>query len=99
MQGQIAADMAIEEDGRLLQLRPPIGVLTVDEVAYDQSAVPMFVAKHRATTRSHRYVHEVQYAASGSSAFLSEGVRWDGSDRVPLSARNPGIVATDARRI
>lgn len=57
---QIAADMATEEDSRLLQLDLPSAVLTIDEVAYDQSAVPVLVAKHRATTRSHRYVHEVQ---------------------------------------
>ncbi|NLS18571.1 GntR family transcriptional regulator [Rhizobium sp. P40RR-XXII] len=57
---QIAADMATEEDCRLLQLERPSAVLTIDEVAYDQSAVPVLVAKHRATTRSHRYVHEVQ---------------------------------------
>ena len=57
---QIAADMATEEDCRLLQLAMPSAVLTIDEVAYDQSALPVLVAKHRATTRSHRYVHEVQ---------------------------------------
>lgn len=57
---QIAADMATEEDSRLLQLNLPSAVLTIDEVAYDQSAIPVLVAKHRATTRSHRYVHEVQ---------------------------------------
>ena len=57
---QIAADMATEQDGQLLQLDLPSAVLTIDEVAYDQSAVPILVAKHRATTRSHRYVHEVQ---------------------------------------
>lgn len=57
---QIAADMATEEDSRLLKLSMPSAVLTIDEVAYDQSAVPILVAKHRATTRSHRYVHEVQ---------------------------------------
>lgn len=57
---QIAADIATEEDSRLLKLSVPSAVLTIDEVAYDQSAVPVLVAKHRATTRSHRYVHEVQ---------------------------------------
>ena len=57
---QIAAALATEEDARLLQLNLPDAVLTIDEVAYDQSAVPVLVASHRATTRSHRYVHEVQ---------------------------------------
>ncbi|MBB3610159.1 GntR family transcriptional regulator [Rhizobium sp. BK602] len=57
---QIAATLATEDDARLLHLDLPNAVLTIDEVAYDQSAVPVLVASHRATTRSHRYVHEVQ---------------------------------------
>lgn len=57
---QLGADMATEEDARLLGLDIPSAVLTIDEVAYDQSAVPVLIAAHRATTRSHRYIHEVQ---------------------------------------
>jgi GntR family transcriptional regulator len=57
---QIAAVLATEEDAELLQLDLPAAVLTIDEVAYDQSAVPVLISAHRATTTSHRYVHEVQ---------------------------------------
>jgi GntR family transcriptional regulator len=57
---QIAATLATEDDARLLKLTLPDAVLTIDEVSYDQSAAPVLVARHRATTRSHRYVHEVQ---------------------------------------
>lgn len=57
---QIGADLANAVDARLLKLELPSAVLTIDEVAYDQSAVPVLVATHRATTKSHRYIHEVQ---------------------------------------
>ncbi|WP_245455600.1 GntR family transcriptional regulator [Neorhizobium lilium] len=57
---QIGATLATNEDAELLQLELPAAVLTIDEVAYDQSAVPVLISTHRATTTSHRYVHEVQ---------------------------------------
>lgn len=57
---QLGAELARDEDVSLLELEEPSAVLTIEEVAYDQSAVPVLFAHHRATTRSHRYVNEVQ---------------------------------------
>lgn len=57
---QIGADLANEEDARWLNLKLPAAVLTIDEVAYDQMAVPVLISSHRATTANHRYVNEVQ---------------------------------------
>lgn len=57
---QLGADLASAQDAELLGLECPAAVLTIDEVAYDQSAVPVLISAHRATTRSHRYIHEVQ---------------------------------------
>jgi GntR family transcriptional regulator len=57
---QIGADLANEEDARWLDLKLPAAVLTIDEVAYDQMAVPVLISSHRATTANHRYVNEVQ---------------------------------------
>lgn len=57
---QIGADLATEDDVRWLDLGQPAAVLTIDEVAYDQMAVPVLISAHRATTANHRYVNEVQ---------------------------------------
>jgi GntR family transcriptional regulator len=57
---QIGADLADDLDARWLELKLPAAVLTIDEVAYDQMAVPVLMATHRATTANHRYVNEVQ---------------------------------------
>ncbi|TWF58358.1 GntR family transcriptional regulator [Neorhizobium alkalisoli] len=57
---QIGADLANDLDNRWLELALPAAVLTIDEVAYDQLAVPVLIASHRATTANHRYVNEVQ---------------------------------------
>jgi GntR family transcriptional regulator len=57
---QIGADLATEDDARWLDLKLPAAVLTIDEVAYDQMAVPVLISAHRATTANHRYVNEVQ---------------------------------------
>lgn len=57
---QIGAALADEEDARWLELPLPAAVLTIDEIAYDQSAVPVLISTHRATTENHRYVHEIQ---------------------------------------
>ena len=57
---QIGADLANEDDARWLNLKLPAAVLTIDEVAYDQMAVPVLISSHRATTANHRYVNEVQ---------------------------------------
>ncbi len=57
---QVAADLANEEDEKWLNLKRPAAVLTIDEVAYDQIAVPVLCSEHRATTNNHRYVNEIQ---------------------------------------
>jgi len=57
---QIGADLANEDDARWLDLKLPAAVLTIDEIAYDQMAVPVLISAHRATTANHRYVNEVQ---------------------------------------
>lgn len=57
---QIGADLADDFDARWLDLTLPAAVLTIDEVAYDQLAVPILISAHRATTAHHRYVNEIQ---------------------------------------
>lgn len=57
---QVGADLATDADARWLELTLPAAVLTIDEVAYDQMAVPVLISAHRATTANHRYVNEVQ---------------------------------------
>jgi GntR family transcriptional regulator len=57
---KIGADLANDDDVRWLGVTLPAAVLTIDEVAYDQMAVPVLIASHRATTANHRYVNEVQ---------------------------------------
>lgn len=57
---QLGADLANDEDTVLLKLVKPAAVLTIDEIAYDQSGDAMILAGHRATTSSHRYINEVQ---------------------------------------
>jgi GntR family transcriptional regulator len=57
---QIGADLAADFDAQWLDLTLPAAVLTIDEVAYDQLAVPILISAHRATTAHHRYVNEIQ---------------------------------------
>ncbi|WP_245480509.1 GntR family transcriptional regulator [Neorhizobium sp. NCHU2750] len=57
---QIGADLATDIDVRWLGVTLPAAMLTIDEVAYDQMAVPVLISAHRATTANHRYVNEVQ---------------------------------------
>lgn len=57
---QVGADLANDSDVKWLELTLPAAVLTIDEIAYDQSAVPVLISIHRATTANHRYVNEVQ---------------------------------------
>lgn len=57
---QVAADLANEDDETWLKLKRPAAILTIDEVAYDQGAVPVLHSEHRATTEKHRYVNEIQ---------------------------------------
>ncbi len=57
---RIGAELANEDDLVHLKLEAPSAVLTIEEVAYDQMGTPVLFTKHRATTRSHRYINELQ---------------------------------------
>jgi GntR family transcriptional regulator len=57
---QLTAMLADADDLRLLKLRRPAALLVIDEVAYDQSGVPVLLGTHRAITREHGYVNEVR---------------------------------------
>jgi GntR family transcriptional regulator len=57
---QVSADLADGDDLALLSLSAPAAVLTIDEVAYDQSGEPTIVATHRAVTTDYRYVNEIR---------------------------------------
>lgn len=57
---QLSADLADAEDARLLGLALPASVLTIEEVAYDQSGAPTILGWHRATTERHCYVNEIR---------------------------------------
>ena len=57
---QITADLASDEDMKLLRLPDRQAVLTIDEVAYDQGGVPTILGWHRASTAAHAYVNEVR---------------------------------------
>lgn len=56
----IVAELANEEDARLLELTRPDAVLVIDDVVYDQAGVPVIINHHRATTRGYCYVNEVR---------------------------------------
>ena len=57
---RVSADLADGDDLALLSLTDPAAVLSIDEVAYDQSGEPTLLAMHRAVTASHRYVNEIR---------------------------------------
>ncbi|MBP2200358.1 GntR family transcriptional regulator [Pantoea cypripedii] len=57
---QITACLATEEDARLLEVAMPHAVLVIDEVSYDQSAVPVILAHHRFSTEHFMYVNEIR---------------------------------------
>lgn len=57
---QITATMANEEDAALLELNLPHAIMVIDEVSFDQSAVPVILAHHRFSTEHFMYVNEVR---------------------------------------
>lgn len=57
---QITATLANEEDATLLQLALPHAVMVIDEVSFDQSAIPVILAHHRFSTDHFMYVNEVR---------------------------------------
>ncbi len=57
---QITAQLANEEDATLLELALPHAVMVIDEVSFDQSAIPVILAHHRFSTEHFMYVNEVR---------------------------------------
>lgn len=57
---QITAALANEEDAALLELSLPHAVLVIDEVSFDQSAMPLILAHHRFSTEYFMYVNEIR---------------------------------------
>lgn len=55
----LSAELATDQDCRLLEAKHPAAVLVIDEVAYDQNGAAVIWATHRAVTDHHRYVNEV----------------------------------------
>jgi len=47
---QITATLASEEDATLLELTLPQAVMVIDEISFDQSAIPVILAHHRYST-------------------------------------------------
>lgn len=57
---QITAGLATNEDLQLLELDAPHAVMVIDEVSFDQSAVPVILAHHRFSTDHFMYVNEIR---------------------------------------
>ncbi|SAL85294.1 GntR family transcriptional regulator [Caballeronia arvi] len=57
---ELRASLATERDCEYLRLTPPAAVLEIEEVAYDQSNVPVIYGTRRASTENHMYVNEVR---------------------------------------
>ncbi len=57
---QVTAELADDEDARLLELTRPTAVLVIDEVAFDQAGAATILARHRASTAAHCYINEVR---------------------------------------
>jgi GntR family transcriptional regulator len=55
----LSAELATEQDARVLGLEAPAALLVIDEVAYDQNGAATIWATHRAVTERYRYVNEV----------------------------------------
>ncbi|WP_206030188.1 GntR family transcriptional regulator [Roseomonas sp. AR75] len=57
---ELRADLATEEECRLLRLPGPVALLVIDAVCFDQAGQPALLATQRAQTAAHRYVNEVR---------------------------------------
>jgi len=57
---QITATLASEEDALLLELTLPQAVMVIDEISFDQSAIPVILAHHRFSTEHFIYVNEIR---------------------------------------
>ncbi len=56
----ITADLANEEDRRLLKLHDPHAVMVINEISFDQTAKPIILAEHRASTEHFSYINEIR---------------------------------------
>ncbi|WEX09674.1 GntR family transcriptional regulator [Chelativorans sp. AA-79] len=56
---QLSAEPASSMDSELLAVAEGTPLLIIDEIAYDQLAVPIICAHHRAITDKYRYVNEI----------------------------------------
>ncbi|AHF79289.1 GntR family transcriptional regulator (plasmid) [Sodalis praecaptivus] len=57
---QITATMANEADATLLELTLPHAIMVIDEISFDQSAIPVILAHHRFSTEHFIYVNEIR---------------------------------------
>jgi GntR family transcriptional regulator len=57
---KLTAELASDEDCRLLRLASPNAVLVIDEEAYDQTGALAICSQHRATTARHHYANEIR---------------------------------------
>ncbi|AFE58676.1 MULTISPECIES: GntR family transcriptional regulator [Rahnella] len=57
---QLIAEMADADDLKWLELGAPHAVMVIDEVSFDQSAVPVIMAHHRFSTDHFMYVNEIR---------------------------------------
>jgi GntR family transcriptional regulator len=57
---KLTAELASDEDCRLLGLCSPNAVLVINEEAYDQTGAIAILSQHRATTAHHHYANEIR---------------------------------------
>ena len=57
---KLTAEVADDEDCRLLRLAAPNAVLVIEEEAYDQTGALAIRSQHRATTAHHHYANEIR---------------------------------------
>jgi GntR family transcriptional regulator len=57
---KLTAELATDEDYRLLRLASPNAILVIDEEAYDQTGALAICSQHRATTAHHHYANEIR---------------------------------------
>ncbi len=55
----VTAELATDEDARLLKLERPAAILRIVSVNYDQSSHPVLIATHWATTEGQLYINEI----------------------------------------
>lgn len=56
----LTAEIASEEDLKLLDLRHPAAVLSIEDVTFDQAGAPVVYSMRRASTQNHMYINEIK---------------------------------------